>query len=62
MDVKIILKDYIQQKWWIVPSSFPVSAISSFKGVGSKHGVYTVKDGMKKFCESLKEHAMKKTN
>ena len=33
--------------------------ISSFKSVESKDDVYRSKDCMKKFCESLKERAMK---
>ena len=41
---------------------FPMSAISSLKSIENKHDVYTGKDSMKKFCESLKEHAMKVIN
>ena len=33
---------------------------SSFKCIKNKHGVYRGKDCMKKFCESLGEHAMEK--
>ena len=42
--------------------------ISSFKTIENKHDVYRGKDCMKKFCESLRGHAMeiinfkKKTN
>ena len=42
--------------------------ISSFKSIENKHDVYRGKDCMKKFCESLRGHAMeiinfkKKTN
>ena len=36
-----------------------MSIISSFKGM---HDVYRGKDCMKKFCESLREHAMKIIN
>ena len=39
-----------------------MSAISSLKSIENKHDVYTGKDSMKKFCESLKEHAMKVIN
>ena len=37
-----------------------MSAMSSFNILENKHHVYRGKDCMKKFCESLKEHAMKK--
>ena len=36
--------------------------ISSFKSIENKHDVYRGKDCMKKFCESLREHAMKIIN
>ena len=36
--------------------------ISSFRSIENKHNVYRSKDCMKKFCESLKEHAMKIIN
>ena len=36
-----------------------MSTISSFKCIINKHDVYRGKDCMKKFCESLREHAMK---
>ena len=38
-----------------------MSTIFSFKTIENKHGVYRGKDCMK-FCESLREHAMKKIN
>ena len=41
-----------------ISSGFSMSTISSFKGIENKHGVYRGKDCMKKFCESLGEHAM----
>ena len=44
-----------------ISSGFSMSTISSFKSVENKHGVYRGKDCMKKFCESLREHAMKIT-
>ena len=34
----------------------------SFKSIENKHDVYTGKDCMKKYCESLEEHAMKIIN
>ena len=41
---------------------FSVSIISLFRSIESKHGVYRGKDCIKKFCESLREHAMKIIN
>ena len=37
-------------------------AISSFRRIENKHDVYSNKDGMEKFCESLREHTMKISN
>ena len=42
-----------------IPSGFSMYATSSLKDIKNKHDVYRGKDCMKKFCESLKEHAMK---
>ena len=42
-----------------VPSSFSMATISPFKSIKNKHDVYRGKECMKKFCESLREHAMK---
>ena len=39
-----------------------MSIISSFRSIESEHAVYRGKDCMKKFCESLREHAMKIIN
>ena len=39
-----------------------MSTISSFKSIGNKHDVYRGKDCMKKFCESLRQHAMEVIN
>ena len=39
-----------------------MSKISSFKGMENKHDVYRGKDSMKKFCEYLRDHAMKIIN
>ena len=36
-----------------------MSTISSIRTIENKHDVYRGKDCMKKFCESLREHAMK---
>ena len=40
------------------PSGFPMFTISSIKSIENKHDVYSGKDCLKKFCESLREHAM----
>ena len=45
-----------------IQSGFSVSSLSSFKEIENKHDVYRGKDCMKKFCESLREHAMKTIN
>ena len=36
-----------------------MSTISSFRSIKNKHDICKGKDCMKKFCESLREHAMK---
>ena len=43
-------------------STFSMSTISSFRSVENKHDVYKGKDCMKKFCESLRKHAVKIIN
>ena len=43
-------------------SSFVMSTIFPFRGIENKYGVYRVKDHMKKFCESVREHTMKIIN
>ena len=45
-----------------IPSGFPISTILLFKNIENKHDVYRGKDCMKKFCESLREHALKIIN
>ena len=45
-----------------IPSGFSVSIILSSKSIENKHNVYRGKNCMKKFCESLREHAMKIIN
>ena len=37
---------------------FSMSTISPLKSIENKHDVYRGKDCMKKFCESLRDHAM----
>ena len=36
-----------------------MSTISSFRSRENKHDVYRAKDRMKKFCEFLREHALR---
>ena len=45
-----------------IPSGFSMSTISSIRSIENKHDVYRNKDCIKKFCELLREHAMKITN
>ena len=45
-----------------IPSGFSMSTISLFRSIENKHDVYRGKDCMKKFCELLREHAMKIIN
>ena len=42
-----------------IRSGFPMSTILSFKNIENRHDVNRGKDCMKKFFESLREHAMK---
>ena len=42
-----------------IPSDFQMSAITLFRNIENKHDVYRGKDCIKKFCEILREHAMK---
>ena len=46
----------------LITSGVSMSTILSFKDIGNKHKVYRVKDYMKKFCESLREHVMEIIN
>ena len=45
-----------------IPSGFLMSTISSSSSIENKHNVYRGKDCMKRFCEFLREHAMKIIN
>ena len=45
-----------------ISSVFLMSAILSLKDMEIKHDVYQSKHFMKKFCKSIKEHAMKVIN
>ena len=42
-----------------IPSGFSMFTRHSFRTIENKHDVYRGKDCMKKFCEFLREHAMK---
>ena len=42
-----------------IPLGFSMSTTSSFRSIEYKHDVYRSKDSMKKFCKSLREHAIK---
>ena len=45
-----------------IPSGFLMSTISSFRSIENKHDLYSGQECMKKFCESLREHAVKIIN
>ena len=45
-----------------IPSTFSMSTKSSFRSLENKHDEYRSKDCMKKFCEFLKQNAMKIIN
>ena len=45
-----------------IPSGHSMSTIWTFDGIQNKQDVYRGEDCMKKFCESLTEHAMKIIN
>ena len=45
-----------------IPSGFSMPTISSSRSIENKHDVSRGKDCMKKFCEFLREHAMKIIN
>ena len=45
-----------------IPSGFSMHTISSFRNIENKHNIYIGKDSRKKFCESLREHAIKRIN
>ena len=44
-----------------IKKSFSIFTISSFKDIENKHDVCRIQYFMKKFCESLREHAIKIT-
>ena len=45
-----------------IPSGFSMSTISTFRSIENRNDIYRSKDCMKKFCEFLREHAMKIIN
>ena len=45
-----------------IPSNFSVPTISSFRSIEIKYDVCRCKGCMKKFCESLRKHAIKIIN
>ena len=45
-----------------IPSGFSMSKISTFRSIENRNDIYRSKDCMKKFCEFLREHAMKIIN
>ena len=60
MDVKIILKNHFQQKLVkVFHQTFFCLQYCHLK-TENKHNVYRNKDFMKRFCEFLREHAMKR--
>ena len=63
MDVKLILNILSTTKVREhIPSDLLLSTISSFRSIENKHDVYREKDCIRKFCEFLREHAMKIIN
>ena len=57
--ILLMFQNIFQEVSQHIPSGFSISTISSFKSIESKHDVYRCKDCMRKFCEFLREHAMK---
>ena len=45
-----------------IPSGFSMSTISTFRSIENWNDIYRSKDCMKKFCEFLRQHAMKIIN
>ena len=61
-DVECTIAKYITKVRKHIPSGFSMSTISSFRSIENKHDLCKGKDCMKRFCESLREHAMKIIN
>ena len=45
-----------------IPSGFSMFVISAFRSIEYKYDEYRGKDNMKRFCEFLRDHAMKIIN
>ena len=45
-----------------ISSSFSMYTTSSLKDIENKHDLYRTNECMKKLCESLRQHTMKKIN
>ena len=45
-----------------IPSGYSMAKLSSFRSIGNKHDVYRSIECIKKFCESLRQHAIKIIN
>ena len=45
-----------------IPCGYLMSTVWTFDGIGNKKNVYRDEDCMKKFCESIRKHAMKIIN
>ena len=56
MDVQIIQKN-LQHGKQTIPYEYSMSTIWGLDHTENKHTLYCGKDCMKKFCDSLKEHA-----
>ena len=55
-------KSFISKVSENIPSAFSMSTIYSSRSIKNEHGLYRRKDCLKKFCEFLREHAMKIIN
>ena len=42
-----------------IPSGFSMSAISFLRSIENKHDIYSDKDCIEKFCDFLREHAIR---
>ena len=63
MDVRIIIKNQSTTKLGEhIQSNFSISTISSFKIIEGKHDANRRRDCRKKYCQFLREHAMKIVN
>ena len=58
MDVNVLLKIHLQQKQVNIFHHILQCLQYCNKSIENKHHVYRGKDCMKKFCDSLREHAI----